>query len=271
MWRDNPLFQRELVYRLRPSSVHRKTLWGIGVLSVLLLMLLYAFSVSRINTFANYESLLDTVLMLEMVAVVASAPAAAANAVSREREQRTWDLLVITLLHPWEIILGKLIGRIIPLLAIVAIGLPLVVGCIVAIPRLWLSALLGTLCILVTLVFFATGSLTASCISRKTVTATVGAYLFAGAWVLGTPILWAIVPLFAPHISSAEASFLLTVNPFAVLLETMDKYGAYPVSSSEPSDPLSAASPWVLLIAYPVMTAGLVWLLLTTYRKWAFR
>lgn len=271
MWRDNPLLQRELIYRLRPSSAHRKTLWVLGILFVLLLVLLYGFSITRVLTFADYEGLLTMTLMLEMIAVVAGAPAAAANAISREREQRTWDLLVITLLHPWEIILGKLIGRVIPLLAIVALGLPLVVGCVVALPQLWLGALLGTLCVLVTLVFFATGSLTASCISRKTVTATIWAYLFAAAWALGTSVLWAITPLFAPSISSREASFWLMLNPIAVLVETIDVYGVYSLPPSPTSDPLSMTSPWVLLIAYPAMTAGLIWLLLTTYRRWAFR
>jgi hypothetical protein len=116
--------------------------------------------------------------------------------------------------------------------------------------------------------FYSTAALAASCFSRKTVTATALAYLFAGAWVFGTLILWGLTSLIFPSIGSREATFWLAVNPFAVIEPIMNNYapGGYADSS-----PLFTLSPWTLLVAYSGLTVLLIWVLVSTYRHWAFR
>jgi hypothetical protein len=144
----------------------------------------------------------------------------------------------------------------------------MVVLCVAIEPRFIVSALLGTLCVVVTLMFYSTAALAASCFSRKTVTATALAYLFAGAWVFGTLILWGLTSLIFPSIGSREATFWLAVNPFAVIEPIMNNYapGGYADSS-----PLFTLSPWTLLVAYSGLTVLLIWVLVSTYRHWAFR
>lgn len=271
-WHENPLLRRELLYRLRPAPTQRSVILLVVAICLLALVLFYWAGLQNIQQPDDFHLLLIVTLVVEMLLVAVGAPAATANAVSKEREQRTWDLLAITLLSPHEVVLGKLLGRMLPLLLILVLGLPMVVLCVLGNPASWLSALLGTLSVLVTLALYSTGGLAASCFSRKTVTATVIAYLFMGGWVFGTLILWGLTSLILPNISSAEATFWLTVNPFAVIEPTAIKF--YPssgYSSSYRGDVLYLLSPWVLLIVYSGLTVVLIWVLIRTYRYWAYQ
>ncbi len=269
-WRENPLLRRELLYRLRPSSPNRVLFVVVGIVVILAVALLYWAAMQSVRSTSDFRDLLTLTLVIETLLVVGGAPAATANAVSREREQRTWDLLTITLLRPHEVVLGKLLGRTIPLFLLLLLGAPMVVICVAAEPALLVAALLGTLCVVVTLVFYSTAALAASCFSRKTVTATALAYLFAGAWVFGTLILWGLTSLIFPSVGIREASFWLAVNPFAVLEPVMSNYapGGYQYASS---DLLYVLSPWTLLVVYSGLTALLIWVLISTYRHWAYR
>ncbi len=269
-WRENPLLRRELLYRLRPVPSHRPVLIVVAVIGLLAVALLYWAALESMHGYQTYRELLILTLVIETLLVVGGAPAATANAVSREREQRTWELLTITLLKPHEVVLGKLLGRTIPLLLLLLLGLPMIVLCVIAEPELLPGAVFGMLCVLVTLVFYSTAALAASCFSRKTVTATALAYLFAGAWVFGTLILWGLTSLMLPSMGSNEATFWLAVNPFAVIEPIMVKYtpSSYGFSSN---DLLYVLSPWTLLIVYGGLTVVLLWVLVSTYRHWAYR
>ena len=48
---------------------------------------------------------------LQFAFVCLLAPVAAANAITQEREQMTWEMLIFTQLRPSEIIMGKLLAR----------------------------------------------------------------------------------------------------------------------------------------------------------------
>lgn len=269
-WRDNPLLWRELFYRLRFQPSRRSLLLLVVVLFLIAVALFYWTALQKFQSVDRYRDLLTLTLVIEMLLVVVSSPAATVNAISKEREQRTWNLLVITLLTPQEIVLGKLLGRMLPLLLILVLGLPMLGLCIIGDPRLWLSALLGDLCVLVTLVLYGVGGLAASCFSHKTVTATVMAYLFVGGWVFGPLVLWGLTSLLAPTLSTQEVTFWLSVEPFAVLEPVVTKFSPQRYSSSH-QVALYVLSPWVLLVVYSGLTVVLVWTLISTYRYWAYR
>lgn len=269
-WRENPIIRREVLFRLRPQPAHRVTTIVVVVLGLITVALLYWAAVQSFRGYHAPRDLITALLVSGTLVATGGAPAATANAISREREQRTWDLLTITLLRPHEVVLGKLIGRIIPLLLLLLLGAPMMLACVVSRPDLLPAAILGTLCVLVTLVFYGTAGLAASCFSRKTVTATAIAYLFAGGWVFGTLILWGLTSLIFPGIGGREATFWLTVNPFAVIEPLMSKYAPSGYSSSA-SDPLYVLSPWALLVVYSGLTVLLIWVLIATYRRWAYR
>lgn len=267
-WRENPIIRRELLMRLRPLPSSRVTLTVVVVLGLLAVALLYWVALEGGVRNAPREVLILT-LVLQTLLTVGIAPAATANAVSREREQRTWDLLAVSLLRPHEVVLGKLIGRTLPVLLLLQLGLPMILLCVLFEPDLLPGALLGTLCVVATLLLLSTGGLVASCFSRKTVTATALAYLFAGGWVFGTLILWGLTSLLFPNISTQQASFWVALNPFAVIEPTMVKYTPAPYSAD--TSLLYLLSPWALLGVYSGLTVTLLWVLIGTYRSWAYR
>lgn len=266
-WKDNPVLQRELLYRLRPQPSMRSLYIVMGTLSLLAVAMMYLSVTRSARTQTVYYELLNWTLSLEMLLVVALAPAAAANAVSREREQRTWDLLAITLLKPHEIVLGKLFGRLAPLALLLTLGLPMHVLCPFHDWSLLLGSLFGLLVVLMTLVFFGAAGLAASCYSRKTVTATVAAYLFAGAWVFGTLLVSALLALLIATSGNAS-SFPLLFHPIVVAVEVVDYFQnpQYPRN-----DALSMFGPWPLLALYSLLTILLVWVMIRTYHYWAYR
>ncbi len=268
-WRENPIIRRELLLRLRPLPSNRVTLTVVVVLGLLTVALLY-WAALQIHGLRNApRELLIMTIVLQTLVTVGTAPAVTANAVSREREQRTWDLLTISLLQPHEVVLGKLIGRTLPVLLLLQLGLPMILLCVLFEPALLPGALLGTLCVLATSLLLSTGGLVASCYSRKTVTATALAYLFAGVWVFGTLILWGLTSLLFPHLSAQQASFWMALNPFAVIEPTMAKYTPAPYSAD--TSLLYLLSPWALLVVYSGLTVTLLWVLISTYRSWAYR
>ncbi|MCS6829111.1 MAG: hypothetical protein RMM08_00625 [Armatimonadota bacterium] len=269
-WRENPVIRRELLFRLRPQPSYRLIMVITVVLVFIAVALLYWVALESIRDYDSYRSLVALTLVIQTLIVVGGAPAATANAVSREREQRTWDLLSITLLKPYEVVLGKLIGRVIPLLLPLLLGAPMMLLSAISNPGMLPAIVLGTLCVVVTLVFYSAAGLAASCYSRKTVTATALAYLFAGGWVFGTLILWGLTGLLFPGVGSREATFWLAVNPFAVIEPIMVKYT--PTAYSYPiNDTLYVLSPWTLLVVYAGLTVFLLWVLISTYRHWAYR
>ena len=56
-------------------------------------------------------------------------PALASNAITQEKEQQTWEMLLFTLLTPAEILLGKLAARIAPMIAVVLAFWPFMMIC----------------------------------------------------------------------------------------------------------------------------------------------
>src|SRR5437016_2454043 len=57
------------------------------------------------------------------------APALTANAISQEKEQQTWEMLLFTLLSPSEILFGKLMARVLPMIGLVAAFFPFMLFC----------------------------------------------------------------------------------------------------------------------------------------------
>src|ERR1043166_5064031 len=105
------------------------------------------------------------------------APALTANAISQEKEQQTWEMLLFTLLSGPEILLGKLMARIIPMLALVGAFFPFMLFCF-ARGTLGPGVFLTTYAVLAVWIFFLTVvGLFMSWAFRKTATSIATSYL----------------------------------------------------------------------------------------------
>ncbi len=124
----NPVLQKELLTRLRLGQQSKRQRLGIGLIIVLLLGFVYfqtIMSLQKAHDTSDGYALWGAVMGLQCAFILLITPIAAANAITKEREQRTWEMLVFTQLTPSEIILGKLAGRLVSTAIVVLLGLPI--------------------------------------------------------------------------------------------------------------------------------------------------
>ncbi len=124
-----PIFRRELVTVPRRASHYgaRAALLGlIGVLGVTAWQATVGFSRdATLGETARFGILLfQIVVYVQLVLVLFFATLSAASAVSQEKDRRTFILLLITDLRDSEIVLGKLVGSLLPILVLLAVAVP---------------------------------------------------------------------------------------------------------------------------------------------------
>ena len=122
-----PLLARELIeISARRSTYLFRVLMAVA-LSVAGLIVL-ADAVGNTNPFrllGRGRELLEAVVYTEFVYVYALLPVLSAGAFTEEKERDTLSLLLITRLGPWTIVFEKILGRLVPMLAMVLLTVPL--------------------------------------------------------------------------------------------------------------------------------------------------
>ncbi|MGC8667082.1 MAG: ABC transporter permease [Chthonomonadales bacterium] len=186
MW-ENPVFVKELRSKFRGRQ-HPRTLAAMGFVALGVIAWLYWEAISYIVSFSAPKGATDfwwMAFVLQAVIIWTIAPGLAANAISQEREQQTWDMLLCSPLTPHEIVLGKLAARSLPLLAIFGAFLPfLVYSSLVS--DIQATQMIVGLALLVCWAFFLIStSLYASWSSRHSRVATAVAYLITFLPIIG--------------------------------------------------------------------------------------
>src|SRR5437764_12539721 len=128
---ENPVLIQEIKTKMRGRQ-SREVL--IAVASVLVLFILWcyyqAFSyMMRYSSGATGKDAWEIGIVLQGLLIWLLAPAVTANAISQEREQQTWEMLLFTLLTPREIVVGKLLARLVPIAALMLAFFPFMVFC----------------------------------------------------------------------------------------------------------------------------------------------
>jgi len=129
---SNPILRREGFPRFwrRSSPVRRKVLLAIYLIVAALPMLALLKYWRAVDAEAASIIILPLSYWPTFLAPVI-APALAAGAIASERERRTWDVLVVSRLTSSEIIWGKLLSRLTPLLWITIPLLPVMVALLI--------------------------------------------------------------------------------------------------------------------------------------------
>ena len=125
----NPLAAKELRSRMRgprPFVVATLYLVPLGVVAVALYMLAAGATTANVAAGIPIGKLyFAAVSGLELGLICLLAPAFTADLVSGERERRTLDLLLVTPLTRWQIVVGKLVAALGSLLVLIVLALPL--------------------------------------------------------------------------------------------------------------------------------------------------
>ena len=128
---ENPIIKKELITRFRMSkNKSAQTAVVIVFISGFLLMHWIFFKWMMDSEYSSQGK--DAFLLItgiEGLLVGLVALSIASNAITKEREQQTWEMLIFTRLTPSDIILGKLISRMITIVLVMLLMLPLKIGC----------------------------------------------------------------------------------------------------------------------------------------------
>jgi ABC-type transport system involved in multi-copper enzyme maturation permease subunit len=252
---SNPVLVKELRGRMRGARAFVILSIYLGITAaVTLLVYLAVAGASRTDLTAGRvigQTIFWTVCSAALVLVCVITPSLTAGAVAGEKERQTYDLLVSSLLSPWQIAWGKL-------------------GAALSFALLMILAVVG---LFVTAVLYATVGLFWSTVMRGTLGATVLAQGSIIAVLLGIPFIFLVS---SAIFSSSDATRDFTNSPLfiygfgAVLFshpfialgysEVLLKQGENPFYFNVPSQQnLIAPAPW---LAYTVIAVFLTFIFL---------
>jgi ABC-2 type transport system permease protein len=234
------------------------------------------------------QALFRGLAFVELLLVVFLAPSMTSGAISSEREQLTYDMLMATPLRPAQILWGKLVAALSYLFMLIFASVP-VFSVVLVFGGVELMALWKTLALLVvTTIFFGAVGLTCSAFGRRTARATTVAYTLVLLLVGASVIAASVWGQFSNPPGQPPPPALVYPNPFSALVSITTI-----APSNDPSasffgygDPfiglplLSMLAPGVInygpngatvLPIYPLLTVLLCWLsshLVLPNRRW---
>jgi ABC-2 type transport system permease protein len=171
------------------------------------------------------KGLFAALALAEVLLVTFLTPAVTAGAISSEREQLTYDLLVATPLRPGRILSGKLVATLSYVLLLIFTAIPL--GSLVLIfggvaPRDLLEALL---LLVVTAFTFGMIGLFCSSIVRRTITATILAYAIVLLLVIGSFFVVTLRMAANPN-QQMGRSRIVAASPFSAMFSIVVRASA---------------------------------------------
>lgn len=236
----NPLFRREFLSAGRSGKT--LLIFGIylGLLAFLLLLLWPAGGVQSVVS-EGARKIFSIFFFVNLTLILLMTPAFTAPAITMERERNTYGALFTTLLTRREILLGKLLPPLLPILLMVLLSLPIASLCALTGGVDLLFMVKVTVLLFTAAIWSALTGLGCSAICRHTHTAILLTYgwilLFCGATWLPGALLSGILPDLAPlyqllrSISSYDALFQL-LYPDAYKLSMQLQSGAFALPSA---------------------------------------
>ena len=269
---NNPVLYKELVMRMRLRNVQSARTGVLAVVAVGILWLYYIL-ISGIRTDTNPAESGRTawgfLVGAQFLLIGLIAPSITANAITQEKEQQTWEMLVFTRLLPGEIILGKLIGRLATIGLLLVIFFPMMLFAAYYADRdgpgssQYISAglFVGTyLVFIVTAVFFATTGLFMSWVTKRTLYALMMSYTF----LVGGLLITTALVTFALSTLFTDSDFitrcpLMWLNPAMMLSDILNP------NSFEGLRFLVYG-----LVCYVALTMLMLWRMIAGFRRFAY-
>jgi ABC-2 type transport system permease protein len=228
---ENPVLSKEVRSRLRARRQSKASRVAAYVVVAFVVGILYYYGLTALfssgSSQANGEGLyIFFTLGIELTLILFLIPSLAAASITQEREQQTWNALLLSRLTPGEIVFGKFFASLLPALIILALFFPLkLLGAYIGgipLPRyLFSNALL-----LATVGFFSAVSLFWSWRCRRTFVATSASFGTVLFFVIGTFILFGLFTVAASRQSVSPEEFPpLWVNPYMAMWWIVENRG----------------------------------------------
>ncbi len=220
----NPIIVKELRIRMRgvrPYAI--LTLFLVALIAagygIYVLMLRQAAFSGSLISFQVGQALFKGLALCELVLMVFLAPAMTSGAISSEREQLTYDMLLATPLKPAGILWGKLVAALSYIFLLILAAIP-VFSVVLMFGGVEPKDMIKALVLLVmTAITFGTIGLFCSALFRRTAQATVVSYVLILLLIISTSLvvsLWGYYS--APMNNQPVPPQLLYLNPFSALV-----------------------------------------------------
>ncbi|MFO1064793.1 MAG: ABC transporter permease subunit [Pirellulales bacterium] len=175
---ENPVLQRELLTNLRANRAFvLMFLYQLALAAVLLTAYPSNLRVD-LTTDSNYaRQLVDFFFLGQYIIASLMAPTFAAGAISGEKERKTYEMLLASPLHPWAIVIGKMVASLTHLAVLIIASLPIIM---LALPLGGVSiyeVLAAYLWLVVSVILFGSIGLACSGGFRRTASSLVVSYL----------------------------------------------------------------------------------------------
>ncbi len=261
---ENPVLRKELFLRLRIRQMSVLSRWIGSITAGILISWIYISILRWVFTDASSRTGSDVwsaCIVLQVAITCLLAPAVAANSITQEKEQQTWDMLIFTRLTPQEIVFGKLIARYAVLIFINMLFMPIQLAGWMRSPHdvTFLTFGLTEMLLLISGLFFTTFGLFMSWLLNRTLFAIMCSYSFVvGGLIIITSLITAMLSFFAAD-DMFTKSPLMWLNPVMMTYEAMN-----------PHD--NANTVFFLafgLLSYLILTALLVWRMVVGFRRFA--
>lgn len=188
---ENPVLQRELLTNLRASRAFwLMLLYQLALAGVLLAAYPSGQRVDLTTDSAQALQLVDFFFLGQYIIASLMAPTFAAGAISGEKERKTYEMLLASPLHPWAIVIGKMVASLTHLVVLIVASLPIIM---LALPLGGVSiyeVLAAYLWLMMSVILFGSIGLACSGAFRRTASSLVVSYLVILPLVMIGAMFW---------------------------------------------------------------------------------
>lgn len=285
---SNPIVFKELRARVRGWRAAVILIAQLVVMSCFASIIYYSVSESATSmgsvTVGQMmgQALFYSTYMLLLVVVVFLSPAFTAGTISGERERKTLDLLITTLIPTRSLVLGKLISALAYMVLLILIALPIQSLALMFGGVTLAEMLIGTLILLVTALVMGSVGVFISSLMKSSIWSTVLTYATILLMTIGLPIVVSILSgvlatMFYDHFEEMSwvsqailiytGGFLLCTNPFAVAVtsklvedaeDTLFFWTTQVYSTQGNAHSILLVSPWVVYVLYGIAASAVL-------------
>ena len=222
-WVKNPVLRKELTSRMsirRMSKANRLalTLFMAVVLPIVYLIIAKVLFVN--SSVRDGRDIFGVIAVgFQMAFAVLLAPTVTSGVITLEREKQTWNALLLSRLTSWEIIWGKLLGSVVPALAMQLIFIPILIMAALK-GGVSLGNFIGAEVFVVFCTFFyGIIGMFFSWICRRTQLAAASAMATVMISIVASPVLIALWQYLTPTYQTKPETFVpLWTNPFYAMV-----------------------------------------------------
>lgn len=229
MLTENPILAKEMRARLRSRKQSKSSRIASAVCIVIAVGLLYYFGLVSLfgssATFRGRDLYGISIIGFQITLLALITPSLASGSITQEREQQTWNALLLSRLTRSEILLGKYVACLLPILTILGLFVPIDIIAAYTGEIGFLKFFLSHLLLLSTALFYTAISLYFSWASRRTFVATTASLSTLLFFVAGTPLLYGLWEIARLNQSSRGEDFIpLWLNPYYAMANLLYSY-----------------------------------------------